>query len=174
MCPSAPRVCSEPGVQKPVLSLSLDLIGLDCICLMTTCPERHISYLIFILRRPCHYTCNSNPYTGKIASLQPSVPTQIICRLPRVLMLVGEVVGAAEQRLRTVFRMMFNAGQLRSWGSFHLQRGHIASLIDINSLGPSDAISRQKTGSTLAQVMACCLTAQSHYLNQCWLIISKV
>ena len=26
MCPSAPRVCSEPGVQKPVLSLSLDRI----------------------------------------------------------------------------------------------------------------------------------------------------
>ena len=27
MCPSAPRVCSEPGGQMPVLSLSLDLIG---------------------------------------------------------------------------------------------------------------------------------------------------
>ena len=26
MCPSAPRVCSEPGGQKPVLSLSLDFI----------------------------------------------------------------------------------------------------------------------------------------------------
>ena len=44
----------------------------------------------------------------------------------------------------------------------------------VNSLGPSDAIWRQRSGSTLAQVMACCLTAQSHYLNQCWLIISKV
>ena len=31
-----------------------------------------------------------------------------------------------------------------------------------------------KYGSTLAQVMACCLTAPSHYLNQCRLIISKV
>ena len=30
------------------------------------------------------------------------------------------------------------------------------------------------SGSTLVQVMACCLTAPSHYLNQCWLIISKV
>ena len=28
-------------------------------------------------------------------------------------------------------------------------------------------------GSKLAQVMACCLTAPSHYLNQCWLIMSK-
>ena len=26
MCPSAPRVCSEPGGQKPVLSLSMDRI----------------------------------------------------------------------------------------------------------------------------------------------------
>ena len=49
-----------------------------------------------------------------------------------------------------------------------------AALPEINSLGPIDAIWRQKTGSTLAQVMACCLTAPSHYLNQCWLIISKV
>ena len=43
-----------------------------------------------------------------------------------------------------------------------------------NSLWPSDAIWRQRSGSTLAQVMACCLTAPSHYLTQCWLIISKV
>ena len=28
--------------------------------------------------------------------------------------------------------------------------------------------------STLDQVMACCLAASSHYLNQCWLLISKV
>ena len=31
-----------------------------------------------------------------------------------------------------------------------------------------------KSESTLAQVMACCLTAPSHYLNQCWLTISEV
>ena len=43
----------------------------------------------------------------------------------------------------------------------------------VNLLGPSDAIWWQKSGSTLAQVMACCLTAPSHYLNQCWLIISE-
>ena len=44
----------------------------------------------------------------------------------------------------------------------------------LNSLWPSDAIWRQRSGSTLAQVMACCLTAPSHYLNLCWFIISKV
>ena len=43
----------------------------------------------------------------------------------------------------------------------------------VNSLRPSDAIWRHRSGSTLVQVMACCLTALSHYLNQCWLIISK-
>ena len=37
-----------------------------------------------------------------------------------------------------------------------------------------DAIWRHRSMSILAQVMACCLTAPSHYLNQCWLIISEV
>ena len=46
--------------------------------------------------------------------------------------------------------------------------------IYFNSLWPSDTIWQHKSGSTLAQVMAYCLTAPSHYLNQCWLIISKV
>ena len=46
--------------------------------------------------------------------------------------------------------------------------------ICLKSLWPTDTIWRHKSGSTLAQVMACCLTAPSHYLNQCWLIISKV
>ena len=47
-------------------------------------------------------------------------------------------------------------------------------LTHVNSLRPSDTIWRHRSGSTLAQVMACCLTAPSHYLDQCWLIISKV
>ena len=51
---------------------------------------------------------------------------------------------------------------------------YITGCSDYNSLGPSDTIWWYRSGSTLAQVMACCLTAPSHYLNQCWLIISKV
>ena len=35
-------------------------------------------------------------------------------------------------------------------------------------------VTRQGSRSTLVQVMACSLTAPSHYLNQCWLIITKV
>ena len=50
---------------------------------------------------------------------------------------------------------------------------HIVST-SINSLWPSDTIWRQRSGSTLAQVMACCLTAPSHYLNQCWLMSSDI
>ena len=41
------------------------------------------------------------------------------------------------------------------------------TLNPINSLWPSDPLRRQGNESTLAQVMACCLTAPSHYLNQC-------
>ena len=43
-----------------------------------------------------------------------------------------------------------------------------------NSLLPSDDIWWPRSGSTLAQVMACCLTAPSHNLHQCWLAISGV
>ena len=46
--------------------------------------------------------------------------------------------------------------------------------LTINSLWHSDAIWRLRSRSTLVHVMACCLTTASHYLNQCWLIISKV
>ena len=53
----------------------------------------------------------------------------------------------------------------------HLYKSCI--LIKINSLCPSDAIWRPRCWSTLAQVIACCLTAPSHYLRQCWLIFKK-
>ena len=37
----------------------------------------------------------------------------------------------------------------------------------VNSLWPSKAIWRHRTGSTLTNVMACCQMAPSHYLKQC-------
>ena len=43
----------------------------------------------------------------------------------------------------------------------------------VNSLWPSDAIWWHTSGSILAQVMACCLVATSHSLNQCWLWIKS-
>ena len=48
------------------------------------------------------------------------------------------------------------------------------TLFEINSLWPSDTIWCYWTLSTLAEVMACCLTAPSHYLIQSWYIISEV
>ena len=44
----------------------------------------------------------------------------------------------------------------------------------IYSLWPIDAICRHRSGATLAHIMASCLTAPSHYLNQCWLNIGEV
>ena len=44
----------------------------------------------------------------------------------------------------------------------------------VNPLGTCDAIWRHRSWSTLAQIMACCLMAPSHYMSQCWLIISHV
>ena len=44
----------------------------------------------------------------------------------------------------------------------------------VSSSWPSDAIWRQRYGSTSVQVMACCLMAPTHYLNQCWLTMNKV
>ena len=44
----------------------------------------------------------------------------------------------------------------------------------LNTLWPSDAIWRRRYWSTLVQVMTCCLTAPSHYLNQCWRITCEV
>ena len=56
------------------------------------------------------------------------------------------------------------------WQYWHVINGVPHTQPKINSLRPSDAIWWHRSGSTLAQVMACCLTAPSHYLNQCWLI----
>ena len=67
-----------------------------------------------------------------------------------------------------------------SWKLSKLYLHHFNSLApgkcgcNFNSLWPIDTTWRHKSGSTLAQVMACCLMAPSHYLNRCWLIISKV
>ena len=75
-----------------------------------------------------------------------------------------------------VKKVVLKANYANIVGLYGLAHGQvircIAFLWDaINSLWPSDAIWSHVSGSTLAQVMACCLTAPSHYLNHCWLII---
>ena len=44
----------------------------------------------------------------------------------------------------------------------------------IFSLRPSDTIWQHRSSSTLVQVMGCCCQATTHYLNQCWLIVSDI
>ena len=44
----------------------------------------------------------------------------------------------------------------------------------VNSVWPHNIMWWHRSGSTLTKFMACCLMAPSHYLNQCWLVISKV
>ena len=44
----------------------------------------------------------------------------------------------------------------------------------INTTCSSDVIRRKRSRPTLAHAMVCYLTALSHYLIQCWLIINKV
>ena len=50
-------------------------------------------------------------------------------------------------------------------------RVEIPNRVILNLLWASDAIRQQKSGSTLVQVMACCLTHQSITIDQCWLLI---
>ena len=66
--------------------------------------------------------------------------------------------------------------QFLQWSvQYHVILDHVLTTLDcINLLGPIDAIWRPRSRSALAQVMACCLKAPSHYLNQCWFITQTV
>ena len=66
---------------------------------------------------------------------------------------------------------------------YHVFRGYTFKItttslsgqwVNHSRLGHSDTIWQHRSASTLAQVMACCLMAPSHYLNQCWLLINEV
>ena len=43
-----------------------------------------------------------------------------------------------------------------------------------DTLWPNDDIWRHRFGSTMAQVIACCLMAPSHYLNQCLILFDNL
>ena len=61
-------------------------------------------------------------------------------------------------------------------GSTRVGRDEPQSLgtLRVNTLWPNDSILWHRYVSTLVQVMACCLRHQVNYLNQCWLMITKV
>ena len=60
-----------------------------------------------------------------------------------------------------------------SWKCCQHNSGHFVWPQCINSFWPSDTLWQHRSGS-LAQVIAYCLMAPSHYLNQCWLLFSEV
>ena len=51
---------------------------------------------------------------------------------------------------------------------------HLYMYTEIKSAPHCHAIWHHRTWSTLVQIMACCPTAPSHYLNQCWQFIIDV
>ena len=69
--------------------------------------------------------------------------------------------------------LQWPAGHCSTYGNWHpvlcIQKQDL-----VNSLWLNDSIWHWKSWSTLVQVMACCLMAPSHYLNQCWLKINEI
>ena len=77
------------------------------------------------------------------------------------------------------FRKWLGTNQAPSHYVNHCWLGHyqcIYASLSLNGLNHCGLVTpySDRSGSTLAQVMGCCLTASNHYLNQCWLIISEV
>ena len=220
MCPTALRVCSEPGSQKPVLSLSLDCIGLLGInykeiwnkmqwfsvkkmwrkhifkmssrpqCVYTTpvqvmtwtnvdqypwCTFSHNEVKVFqpylrpVRDPPLVHSCTTSVWT--VASRWPP-PWQETC--------IPWAGGPGRQGSYTTWSAAGSCLSARSTRdglvgcAAAAGRSVWSRYNTINSLRPSDAIWQHRSGSTLAQVMACCLMAPSHYLNQSWLLISQV
>ena len=84
----------------------------------------------------------------------------------------GEETGKAGIPCPELWSSLTAAWHRWTW-TFRKYNSFVISIL-IKSLRPSDAIWRHRSRTTLVQVMACCLTAPSHYLNQCWLIVSEV
>ena len=81
---------------------------------------------------------------------------------PTCLLVQGPLGGAVEASTHCVL--------VAPYGDINLG-GHCLS--SINPLWASDTIWWYRSGSTLAQIMAWCHQAPSHYLNQYWLIIKR-
>ena len=60
------------------------------------------------------------------------------------------------------------------WSKMVPTQQTIGSRAFLNSLWPSDTIWWHSFGSTLAQLIVCCLMVPSHHRNQCWLIMRGV
>ena len=74
------------------------------------------------------------------------------------------------ERMRETFELIGKTTRTHDKGAHFL----VGQLSLFNSLRPSDPIWWHRSGSTLPQVIACCLMATSHYLSKSWLIIGEV
>ena len=79
--------------------------------------------------------------------------------------------------LKAIWRLLHLFLWLREFANFYDKTfSHLVYKVPsvINSLWSNDVIWWQRSGSTLAQVTACCLMPPSHYMNQCWITITEV
>ena len=80
----------------------------------------------------------------------------------------------------TIYQTAYSSWQERNKQSSALQTlcvenpWNTATINLGKKLPPNDIIWWQRYWSTMAQIMAWCLTAPSHYLNQCWLKINGI
>ena len=83
----------------------------------------------------------------------------------------SNVVVICVPRLRNEHCYWSSCIQLKFDQRFH-QLTHFEQPL-MNALWLSNTSWIHRSGSTLAQVMVCCLTAATHCLDECWLTISK-
>ena len=80
------------------------------------------------------------------------------------------------QCCRHRLHLLATAGKFKLWLIGHCTQyyEHFGVFFHINSLWPSGAIWQFRTRPALPRVMASCRTAPSHYLDNCWYIITKI
>ena len=167
--------------------------------LITAIPRTHFTnHQIFMEISVCFH---EQPYEG-IATILHMTWQQCCCGTCKFLLnvtcnfchiwIVGEIfvneMGQRQIKLTLQSALSLLMARLTAWQDICRQSDNEASVQKwvfmiwilvqqlgacvIYSLWPMDAIQQHRSGSTLVQVMAWCLMAPCHYLNQCWLIIS--
>ena len=86
-----------------------------------------------------------------------------------ILLVVQELNGYLGLKIDTPF-LPFRT-ELGNIHFLHLRKQYGFS---INSLWLNDDIRQQSSRWTMSQIKSCCLMAPSHYLKQCWLLISAL
>ena len=83
-----------------------------------------------------------------------------------IWVLLVSAVQAPTRSIASIFILILvlniDIGIMYLYFLFKPHNGQCVAFIEINTLWPNDAIRRQRTDSTLAKALACCLTAPSH------------